>query len=742
MGGNRLQQDQLAALTVKAAGSEQQQPLLQAALAAAVDGASPAEQTAADRLLEAYCTGNAAGQGVLAGSLLHAAGPPSAATFGGFLALRLGLQGGLAELAAGARAAGALSHLVAGNPGLRPHLLAVSVPLAAGPGAPGFSAGSAGLMAACTQHLAALVTQHGRAPASAAAAADLLRLLLLWLHACPPAVTAFLRAVAQSRPFLVDSVRGSNACSASASSAHPVTRGMLALLLGLCASYAEDGAGTPSQAQLLGAIGQQVGQQQFLAVLDALVQHPALAPAGASSSGSASVFADGPLPSPAFAAFLRALAAEVRQRLTGEATPPQPQPAAAAAAAAAVPSVAPSPPPPVSPAAYAVPAAAPSPPPPVSPAAYAAPATAAAQLQHPPVFQPVPPGALHPPPPPHLPSAAAPTALPNGRAPWSGPSSRATSPQGVVHQQQHPFAGSHSSAAPSPQPASPRLAPPHGVPMFASASAAAAGLRSPRSTPPPGVSPRAAAGDAAQRLQQALVLVETLQRCVGGGGGVRVSEPGCARTAVWHIAIGAAAPNRRPSASLNWPAGLDARCCRENQQLRSEAAALSERLRLGAAAAGDGGLAAQAARAEAAAARQQLAAAQQQLAEAEAEAERARGDAQAAQAAARKLETDLEDLSAAYGNLDAHAGTLQQQVDQLQDELAQQRAAAAAAAPAAADQQQPAAAALGGASEEEVQRQLAAARAEGAAEAQAEADEAMTDLLVCLGQEEAKVRCA
>lgn len=141
-----------------------------------------------------------------------------------------------------------------------------------------------------------------------------------------------------------------------------------------------------------------------------------------------------------------------------------------------------------------------------------------------------------------------------------------------------------------------------------------------------------------------------------------------------------------------------------------------------------------AAEAEAQAARQQAAAAQAQVAEADAAAERARGDAQAAQAAARKLETDLEDLSAAYSTLDAHAGSLQQQLDALQAELAAARQQQAASSSAGA-----AAAAGGGISEDEVERRVAAARSEAAAEAQAEADEAMTDLLVCLGQEEAKV---
>lgn len=176
---------------------------------------------------------------------------------------------------------------------------------------------------------------------------------------------------------------------------------------------------------------------------------------------------------------------------------------------------------------------------------------------------------------------------------------------------------------------------------------------------------------------------------------------------------------------------------RENQQLRSEAAALAERLRMGAASAGGDSLAAHAAAVEADAARQQLSAAQLQVAEAEAEADRARGDAREAQAASRKLERDLEDLSAAYGTLDAHVGSLQQQVEQLQEELAQQRAAATAAEQrAAAAAASPAGAA---ASEEEVEQRVAAARAEAAAEATAEADDAMTDLLVCLGQEEAKV---
>ncbi|EFN51480.1 hypothetical protein CHLNCDRAFT_140241 [Chlorella variabilis] len=171
------------------------------------------------------------------------------------------------------------------------------------------------LIALCTSHLGLLVTHYGQQPVSVRAAANILRLLLLWLHGCPPAVTAFLRAVAHSQPFLVDSIRGSNACSTSASSSNPLTRSMLALLLGLCALYAEDAAGTPSQQQLLTAIDKQIGQEQYLSILDSLQHQPAVK----DSSSSGSIFGEEPSISPAFAACLAMLAAEVRKSVTGDA---------------------------------------------------------------------------------------------------------------------------------------------------------------------------------------------------------------------------------------------------------------------------------------------------------------------------------------------------------------------------------------------------------------------------------------
>ena len=415
MSGSRTQQDQLAALSVKSAVGEAV-PLLQAMLQAAVSAGSGAEQVAADRLLEAYCCGNSAGQSVLAGSLLHSAAA-APGSFGGYLLLSLGRQGSLPELAASSRAAAALSHLVSGNAGIQPHLLALQVQqkqqqkAAAG----GNGSGSSSLMVLCASHLGLLVTQHGRQPGSVQAVADTLRLLLLWLHACPPAVTAFLRAVAQSQPFLVDSIRGSNACSSSASSAHPLTRGMLALLLGLCASYAEDAAGTPSQQQLLDAIGKQIGQQQYVAVLDAMLQHAA-AKEGSSGGGSGGSGggsngpAEGPSASPAFAAFLSTLAAEVRQHVTGSAGPLLPPPAQQYPPAGHAPSPTPSfpPPPPVT-AAFVNGSGG-------SPAAWPA-AAAAAPLPAPGALHPTPPGA-----------PASPWQPPAGATPQSGSTAAAAAP--------------------------------------------------------------------------------------------------------------------------------------------------------------------------------------------------------------------------------------------------------------------------------------------------------------------------
>lgn len=488
VGGNRLQQDQLGALSIAGSGGGPPQPLLQAVLQSAVAGSSAAEQLAADRLMEAYCAGNHAGQAALTAPLLQAGASPTPDSFAGFLLLSLGRQGSLEEVAASTRAAAVLSHLLGAHPSMRQQLLELRIPQgpAAAAAAPPWPNGAASvpasprgapLMAVCASHLGLLLTKLGGQPASAAAAAGILRLLLPWLHACPPAATAFLRAVAQSQPFLVDSIRGSNACRGAAASGHPLTRGMLALLLGLCASYAEDTPGLPTQAQLLGAIASQIGQEQYQGVLDALQQHvAAVTRDAAAGSSSHALFAGGPSCSPAFAGFLQTLVADVRQRVSGGPPPSMPLPApppAPASVAAGLP-----PPPLQPPAAPLAPASAPGlqpPPPPYAGSASHSPRGAAHHAVPPPWV----------PPKPSTPSAAAAPAVFNPAAALTA------------------GAAASRSAVPSPLTSSPR---------GAAAAPPAGPAQSVLALPRPVAPPPAAALPSTGEVQQLQAALEALQR--------------------------------------------------------------------------------------------------------------------------------------------------------------------------------------------------------------------------------------
>jgi DNA repair exonuclease SbcCD ATPase subunit len=120
---------------------------------------------------------------------------------------------------------------------------------------------------------------------------------------------------------------------------------------------------------------------------------------------------------------------------------------------------------------------------------------------------------------------------------------------------------------------------------------------------------------------------------------------------------------------------------------------------------------------EAASLREELAATQARAAALEREAADARADADDARAALRKVEADLEALSSAYATLDSHANDMQTQLERAE---LQQRLGGGAPGAGAAD----------------VEAAVAAAREE----AQQEADASMDDLMVCLGQEEAKVQ--
>ena len=103
--------------------------------------------------------------------------------------------------------------------------------------------------------------------------------------------------------------------------------------------------------------------------------------------------------------------------------------------------------------------------------------------------------------------------------------------------------------------------------------------------------------------------------------------------------------------------------------------------------------------------------------------ERARG----AEAAATQRSADLSALSASYSSLESRSFTLESQLQATQRQLEEARTAAGSA-PASV-----------GSSPAEVEVLLNRARDETRAEVEAEGDEAMNDLLVCLGQEERKV---
>ncbi|GIL59792.1 hypothetical protein Vafri_14513, partial [Volvox africanus] len=136
--------------------------------------------------------------------------------------------------------------------------------------------------------------------------------------------------------------------------------------------------------------------------------------------------------------------------------------------------------------------------------------------------------------------------------------------------------------------------------------------------------------------------------------------------------------------------------------------------------------------------RQQLEVMAARLAQAEADATAARETAAAAHVAASKAEADLADLSGAYNNLEAHAFATEAQLRTAQSTLAAAQAAAAEARTQIAALAGQAHGGLGP-SEADIQKRIDEAAAEARAEGKAEAEEGMTDLFVCLGQEERKV---
>ncbi len=106
-------------------------------------------------------------------------------------------------------------------------------------------------------------THTGDRPGLALAAPDILCMLITWTHDCQPAITSLLAAAAHI-PCLLDILSG------RLGTPHPLTRGLAALLLGVCVLY-----GTPTDAEgVRGAIGQRVGASEVLGVLGGMQEDP------------------------------------------------------------------------------------------------------------------------------------------------------------------------------------------------------------------------------------------------------------------------------------------------------------------------------------------------------------------------------------------------------------------------------------------------------------------------------------
>lgn len=328
-------------------------PALLCALSVALrtdSGACDAERCAAEALVAAFCLGNVEGQRLLASTLSpvlgeegppHPLAPPPPPSFGARLAA--GLLGGGEGAALSARLLAALVEdngcvrtrllaVPADCPGAQPqllmplvtYLLTQSAAEAAGATrAPG-GAGGGGL--------------HG-APSAVRLQLSLLRLLLCWLHDCPPAVAAFLGSPG-NLPLLVGLARAG----------HPLVCGLASALLGVCL-LSNDGAGGWDAHTVLDALCARLTLPAFFAAWEGLTSAPAFGralrppPPPAVTRASAAAALDGApgegeedagavLVAPSLAALVVRLEPRVRLRVTDLYARPQQVPPGAGGAQA------------------------------------------------------------------------------------------------------------------------------------------------------------------------------------------------------------------------------------------------------------------------------------------------------------------------------------------------------------------------------------------------------------------------
>jgi hypothetical protein len=205
--GHPPAQEALGNATVACEGSTAE-PALLGTLRAALLGANEQIRSAAVQLVAAYCEGNSDGQQLLVSTLTPMGSldiGPADHSFGRQLSAALGDDNH--DLAC--RAARLLQPLVVGNAAAKERLL--RVPL---------DAASAGVPELVLTRCAKLLARSARAGAGERAGLllELLRLFCIWLHDCPPAVTALLSSPGHL-PLLIDLASSSDVHIAGTSAA-------------------------------------------------------------------------------------------------------------------------------------------------------------------------------------------------------------------------------------------------------------------------------------------------------------------------------------------------------------------------------------------------------------------------------------------------------------------------------------------------------------------------------------------
>jgi hypothetical protein len=176
------------------ADNQRPEPALLVALQAVLRGNDDNERGAAERLVAAYCDGNSVGQRLLISTLapMGDADPGSGPAFGAMLASAL--VAGTPDLAC--RATNLLLHLLLGNAAAKEQLL--RVPLESGTSGVALPELFMPRLARMLAEASRNTTAHGSSLQVA-----FLRVLLVWMHDCAPAVESFVASPAHL-PLLID----------------------------------------------------------------------------------------------------------------------------------------------------------------------------------------------------------------------------------------------------------------------------------------------------------------------------------------------------------------------------------------------------------------------------------------------------------------------------------------------------------------------------------------------------------